>query len=92
MTFPPSLLRLRLRTPEHAWPTLWLPVILLWPLLFLLLVPLALIALLVAIALDPRQTARPFELLGALFAVVCGLRGVRVDVVGRGSQVLISFH
>ena len=92
MTFPPSLLRLRVRTPEHAWPTLWLPLFLVWPLLLLLLVPLALVGLLVAIVLDPRQTARAFELVGALFAVVCGLRGLQVDVVGRGAQVLISFH
>ena len=92
MTFPPSMLRLRLRTPEHAWPTLWLPLFLVWPLLFLLLVLLALIALLVAIVLDPRQVARAFVLMGALFTVVCGLRGVRIDVAGEGGQVLISFH
>jgi hypothetical protein len=92
MRFPPSLLRLRVRTPEHAWPTLWLPLFLVWPLLFLLLVPLALLVLLVAIVRDPRQTGRTFELVGALFAVVCGLRGVHIDVVGRRDQVLISFH
>jgi hypothetical protein len=92
MTFPPSLLRLRVRTREHAWPTLWLPLFLAWLLLFLLLVPLALVVLLVAILLDSRQTARAFELVGALFAVVCGLRGVHIDVEGRGAQVLISFH
>jgi hypothetical protein len=92
MTFPPSLLRLRVRNPEHAWPTLWLPLFLVWPLLFLLLVPLALVVLLVAIVLDPRRTRRAFELAGALFAVVCGLRGLHIDVVGRRGQVLISFH
>lgn len=92
MTFPPSLLRLRVRTPEHAWPTLWLPLFLVWPLLVLLLVPLALVVLLVAIALDPGQTARAFKVVGALFAVVCGLRGMYIDVVGRRAQVLISFH
>jgi hypothetical protein len=91
MTFPPSLLRLRVRTPEHAWPTLWLPLFLVWPLLCLLLVPLALVVLLVAIALDPRQAARAFALVGALFAVVCGLRGVHIDVVGERAQILISF-
>src|SRR5262249_15275107 len=92
MTFPPSLLRLRVRTPEHAWPTLWLPLFVVWALLFLLLVPLALVVLLVAIVLDPRQTVRAFELVGALFAVVCGLRGVRVDVGDGRAQVLISFY
>jgi hypothetical protein len=92
MTFPPTLLRMRVRTPEHAWPTLWLPLFLVWPLLFLLLVPLGLVVLLVAIVLDRRQTARAFELVGALFGVVCGLRGVHIDVVGRHAQVLISFH
>jgi hypothetical protein len=92
MTFPPSLLRLRVRTPEHAWPTLWLPLFLVWPVLFLLLVPLALVVLVVAIALDPRQTARAFQLVGALFAVVCGLRGLHIDVVSRRTQVLISLY
>jgi hypothetical protein len=81
-----------MRTPEHNWPTLWLPLFLVWPLLFLLVVPLALVVLVAAIVLDPRQTARAFELVGALFAVVCGLRGVHVDVVGGSAQVLISFH
>ena len=92
MTFPPSLLRLRVRTPEHAWPTLWLPLFLVWPLLVVLLVPLALAVLLVAIVLDPRHTARAFELAGALFAVVGGLRGMHIDVAGKRGQVLISFH
>jgi len=92
MTFPPLLMRLRVRTPAHAWPTLWLPLFLIWPLVFVLLVPLALLAPLVAIALDPRQIARAFELLGALFAVICGLRGTLVDVADRNSRILISFH
>lgn len=92
MRFPPPLLRLRVRTPENAWPTLWLPLFLIWALLFLLLVPLALVVLLVAIVLHPRQAARAFDLVGALFAVVCGFRGVHIDVESRSAQVLISFH
>ncbi len=92
MTFPPTLLRLRVRTPEHAWPTLWLPLVVIWPLLLLVLVPLALVVPLIAILLDPRQIGRAFKLVGLLFAVLCGLRGVYIDVVGRGSQLLISFH
>ena len=92
MTFPPSLLRLRVCTPEHAWPALWLPLFLVWPLLLLLLVPLALVGLLVAIVLDSRQIARAFELVGAVFAAICGLRGVDVDVVGGRAQVSDLFH
>jgi hypothetical protein len=92
MSFPPLLLRLRVLTPAHAWPTLWLPLFLIWPLLYLLLVLLVLVVLLLAIVLDPRQTPRKLELAGALFAVVCGLRGLHIDVVGRRSQVLMSFH
>jgi hypothetical protein len=92
MTFPPSLLRLRVRTPEHAWPIVWLPLFVVWPLLFLLLVPPALIGLVVASVLDWRQTARAFDLISALVAAVCGLRGVNIDVVGGRAQVLISFH
>lgn len=92
MTFPPLLVRLRVHTPERAWPTLWLPLFLVWPLLFLLLVPLALIVLVVALVLDPLQIRRAFVMAGALFSVVCGLRGLHIDVVGRGGQVLVSFH
>jgi hypothetical protein len=33
MTLPPLLLRLSVHTREHAWPTLWLPSFLVWPLL-----------------------------------------------------------
>jgi hypothetical protein len=91
MTFPPLLLRLRVRTPEHDWPTLWLPLFLVW-LLLLLLAPLALIVLLVASVFDPRQTARVLELVGALLAVVCALRGLHIDVVDRRAQLLISFY
>jgi len=92
MTFPPSLLRLRVQTSEHAWPILWLPLFLVWPLLLLLLVPPALVGLLIASVLDWRNTARPFELASALCAAVCGLRGVNIDVGGGNAQVLISFH
>jgi hypothetical protein len=79
-------------TPEHAWPALWLPLFLIWPLLLLLLVPLTVLGLLVAIVLDSRHIARAFELMGAVLAAVCGLRGVDIDVVGERGQVLISFH
>ena len=92
MMFPPSLMWLRVHTSERAWPTLWLPLFLVWPLLLLLLIPLSLVVLLVAIMLDPRQTPRAFELAGSLFAVVCGLRGLHINVVGRHGQFLISFH
>lgn len=90
MTFPPLLVRLRVSTPEQTWPTLWLPLFLVWPPLFLLLVPLALVVLLVV--LDPPQIPRAFGLPGALFAAVCGMRGLHLDVAGRRGQVLISFH
>jgi hypothetical protein len=92
MTFPPLLLRLRTHTPEHDWPTLWLPLFLVWPPLFLLCVPLALVGLLVANVLDPRQPRGAVELAGALFAVACALRGLHIELVGRRGQILISFH
>lgn len=92
MRFPPLLLRLRVHTTEHAWPTLWLPLFLVWALLFVLFVPLALVVLLLVIVFDPREAPRLFELAGAVLAVICGLRGLHIDVVDRRHQVLISFH
>ena len=92
MRFPPSVVRLRVGTPERVWPTLWLPLFLVWAVLFVLLVPLALMALPVAIVLDGRQTSRAFGLAGALLAVVCGLRGLHLDIADGHTQFLISFH
>jgi hypothetical protein len=91
MRFPPLLLRLRMSSPERPWPTLWLPLFLVW-LLLILLVPLALVALLVAIALYPQYAGRAFALVRALFAIILGLRGLHIDVVGKHGQLLISFH
>lgn len=91
MRFPPLLMRLRMSSPEHDWPTLWLPVFLVW-LLLILLVPLVLVALLVTLVIYPHYTRLALTLVRPLFAVICSLRGLHVDIVGRHGQFLISFY
>lgn len=76
MMLPPSIVRLRVR----SWPTLWLPLFLLWPLLFVLLWPLFAIGLIALFWIKPAKFAGIGACLAQLWRVVCALRGTDVDL------------
>ena len=90
---PPSLVRLRIK-PAHGWfPTLFLPLFLVWLLVLVLLVlasPLLVLAALVLFAIDADAVRRWLAFLGGIYRVICELRGTLVDVRGPHSHVLIS--
>lgn len=88
---PPALLRLRWRGSSGGWPTLWLPLFLLWPLLSIVLALAAIGVLLLAIAAQV-SLARAGELFASAYRVLCALRGTRVDVVAARSEVFISVY
>jgi len=92
MTFPPSVMRVRVRNARRQF-GLWFPLFILWPLvalIALLLVPLALIG---ALILWPRGWGRPLLLAGPLlFALLFALRGLTVEVGNPSEQILISFN
>jgi hypothetical protein len=95
MMLPPALLRLRIRGPHSAWPTLWLPLFLLWPLLlvvFVLLSPFVLGGLLVLCAVAQLSVANALQLFTRTYALVCAMRGTHVDVVSRDARVLLTLY
>ena len=92
MTFPPSLLRVRVQTHRRR-VGLWIPLILIWPfvlLLGILLYPLVIVA---AIIFWPRGWGRPILLLGPLlFGLFTAIRGLEVRVEQPSTRVLVSFR
>ena len=90
MSLPPLLMRVRLTAPRHRFPTLWLPLFLVWPLVFALALLLALPCLLFLCVVAPRSIGAAFAVLGAAYALVCSLRGTLIDVAGGPSAVFIT--
>ncbi len=92
MTFPPSLLRVRIRTRRRRI-GLWLPLILLWLpalVLALLVLPFVLFA---AALLWRRGIGGPLLLAGPrLFLCFCGLRGLEVKIRQPSRHVLVYFR
>lgn len=90
MMWPPMLLVLRIESPGKKRLNLWLPLLLLWPLvlcLALLLLPLLVI---VALCLRTRQEGRRLlRMIGQGYAACCALRGLRVEVRQGAEQVKI---
>lgn len=79
----PVLARLRVQ----PLPALWLPLVLLWPLIalcFALLVPAAL--------LWPAPRARSLAALAESFHVLCALRGTQISVKSHDSDFDVSFY
>lgn len=94
MIFPPTIMRLRvrLRVAEggRRKVSLWLPVILLWP-LGLLAVLLAPLAMLVAFLRYGGRAASVALIGPRILVALCSLRGLSVQVQGAREQVHIAF-
>ena len=91
MMFPPSILRVRVLDDDSR-VNLWIPLVLIWPLVvavYLLLLPFVLVA---ALLTWPSGRGRLILMGGpALFRLYCALRGLRVDVREPNQSVLIYF-
>jgi galactitol-specific phosphotransferase system IIC component len=92
MMCPPSILRVRIHNRRRHF-GLWLPLFLVWPVVMvfgLVLWPLLLIG---AAILWPIGWGRPLLLGGpAIFALLCALRGLKIEVNQPSEQVIISFQ
>jgi hypothetical protein len=82
----PSFAIIGIETPHWHWPRLWLPVFLLWipvillsPILFLVLV---------AIAITTRTTI--WRLIAMAWDILSGLPGTHIHVRADGNQVLVK--
>ena len=91
MILPPSILRLRVQNEQHRF-GLWLPLILIWPLIVLAALVLAPLVLVLAIVLWPAGWGRPLLLAGPrLFGLFCALRGLEVRVEQPKERVIVHF-
>ena len=91
MMFPPSILRFRV-LDDHTRVNLWIPLVLIWPLLvvvYLLLLP----CILLAAVLTWSSGRGRLILVGgpALFRLYCALRGLEIQVTEPNQSVLIYF-
>ena len=92
MMFPPSILRLQVHDNERRI-GLWLPLIMLWPVVLLLGILLAPFVIILAIILWPKGWGKPLLLVGpSLFRLFCSLRGLNVRVEeGPMERVTVRF-
>ena len=91
MTFPPSVLRVRVVDPSKS-RRLWLPLLLIWPPLVLLWVGLLPLTVIVASLLARVGKGKAFLLLGPrAFRLFCALRGLRIDLQHADKSVLVCF-
>ena len=89
MIWPPSVLRVRIRSSKRRF-GLWLPLFLFWPPVLALALALFPIVLVLAILLWPTGRGRPLLLSGpAFFQLFCALRGLVIAVESPSSQVYI---
>ena len=87
MTLPPLVARVRIRT-EHRHLRLFVPLFLLWLLLFPLFLLLVLLLALAALLAPPRWRFGPAA--RGVCRALCETRGTRVDVAGPRSRVHVA--
>lgn len=90
MKRPPMLLHLKIRNKKISF-GLWLPIFLLLPLalaVFIVAAPLILIAILIFWPRGWRK--RALHIFGAIFEIICSLRGIKVDMQSDRDYMYIS--
>jgi len=90
MKRPPMLLHFKIRGKRRGF-GLWLPIFLLLPLalaVFIVAAPLILIAILIFWPSGWRK--RALHIFGAVFDIICSLRGIKVDMQSDHDYMYIS--
>ena len=90
MMLPPSIMRIRIDSDGRKKLGLWLPLILIWPLVLVLV--LAIWSVLLVVAVFRGGFRRAFLLLPWAWVLFCAARGLRVDVrkPGEGFTLYVS--
>jgi len=90
MKRPPVLLHVKIRNKRRGF-GLWLPIFLLLPLalaVFIVVAPLILIA--IPIFWPSGRRKRALHIFGAVFEVICSLRGIKVNMQSEHDYMYIS--
>jgi hypothetical protein len=88
----PIFVRFQLRHKSWGLPTLWLPVVLLWPFVFTLLLLVFFLGVIVVAISDARSLARFTRLFRGLYGAICELRGTRIAVEDRENRIFIAIQ
>jgi hypothetical protein len=88
MIFPPSIMRVRILEGGRRRRNLWLPLLLLWPIVTVAGLA-GLPVLFVLMAVRPRMPWRVLLALPWAFLVFCRFRGLRVELTGPKKQVSV---
>ena len=90
MNRPPLIMRIRVRNNNTKF-GFWIPLFLIFPIVAVLVIALAPLALLAAFIVLPFGYARTVLCAPALFSVFCAMRGLEVDIVkgDRDESVLV---
>ena len=90
MMMPPALVRVRVQNDERRL-RLWLPVVLLWPLLAVVAaLAVTVCALMAAFGRRRGKARRVLIAVPLMLYLLCSLRGLRVDVAGGDGHVFVS--
>jgi hypothetical protein len=88
MNRPPCIMRVRVRNKNTKF-GIWIPLFLIFPVVVILMIALAPLALLAAIIVLPFGYARTVLCAPALYSVICAMRGLEVDVAGDGEDSVL---
>lgn len=88
----PAFIGIKVRSTLWRMPTLWLPLFLLWPLFFILLVLLFALGFIFTLILEARSISRFFVSYGAFYDLLCETRGTKINLEGKDTYVFIAIH
>ena len=92
MIYPPSTIRLRISDEGRRF-GIWLPLILIWPVILALAIAVVPIIFLAVVVLWPLGWGRPLLLGGpVMFRIFCSLRGLEVNVQDGSQRVYVRFQ
>jgi hypothetical protein len=85
MNRPPLIMHIKIKNKDTKF-GLWLPLFLIFPIIAILIIALAPLALLAALIVLPLGYARTVLCAPALFSVFCAMRGLEVDIVNNDEE------
>jgi hypothetical protein len=86
----PSLIRVRFADGALRWPSLWIPVFLLWPLWLGVLLVFFAVLWLGSLSTEAGSAAAAFRAVCGLHVLACSLRGGQCEIRAKGRELSVS--